>query len=176
MTVNNNNTMKTKLKILKVWIEHRPDPNPDTSHMGEYASKPTSRFSIRREDMERNQYRYFNPSGNYLDSADKLKGGLTPAVVAKYVQEDYRRMETLHRGDWLYIGIIAKAEVQLNGHSTVQVLRSGGLWGVESDSGDKYLTGVASEELGALRAELEAIGFSKCAITSAFALVTTKTQ
>ena len=77
-------------------------------------------------------------------------------------------METLNRGDWSYIGITAKAQVQLNGQSTVQVLRSGGLWGVESDSGTQYLTEVATEELADLRSELQTIGLSKAAITTAF--------
>ncbi len=164
---------RRKPRILRVWIEQRHDPDADTSHMGQYAATPANRFAIDRYeqgDMERNEFRYFNPSFNYVDKQGQPCDGLTAAPVKKYVQEDYRRMERLDAGDWCYVGIIAKAEVQLTG-DLCQVLRSGGLWGVESDSGDKYLAEVAQEELASLRAELEAVGFGKRAIAHAFTKV-----
>ena len=167
--------MKTsKPKILKVWIEHKPDESPDTSHMGEYAGRPANEYAIDRKesgDMNRNEHRWFNPSFNYVDDNGNPKDGLTPADVRKYVQEDYRRMESLNTGRWSYIGIIAKAEVQLSENHLIQVLRSGGLWGVESDCGDKYLSEIHADELASLRAELEAVGFGKRAIDYAFKTV-----
>ncbi len=164
--------MKNKPKLLKVWIEHKPDEDADTSHMGEYSNSPANAYVIDRKDrgdMGHNEYRYFNPSFNYVDKNGNARPGLEPHVIDKYVQEDYRRMEALGRGDWSYVGVIAKAEIQLNGQSTIQVLRSGGLWGVESDSGAEYLAEVAKDELAGLRTDLEAIGLGKRAITRAFA-------
>ncbi len=153
-------------KILKVWIEHTPDNDPDTSHYGQYSNTPGPIAIDRKDrgDMGRNEFRYFNPAMSTEETGNPCS-----------CDQDYRRMETLNRGDWCYIGISAKAEVQLT-DDTVQILCSGGLWGVESDSSQQYLAEITIEELGQLRAELTAIGFSKRAINQAFASVTTKTQ
>ena len=67
-------------------------------------------------------------------------------------------MRGLDKGDWSYVGIIARAEYTLPGSDIVQRLTSGGLWGIESDSGADYFAEVEGEELAALRGELETIG------------------
>ncbi len=157
--------MKTrKPKILNVWIEHRFDEDPDTSYLGEYSNTPGPIAIDRKErgDMERNEYQYFNPamSGEETGNPDSP-------------EQDYQRMEALQKGNWHYLGIIAKAEVQLTSDS-VQTLHSGGLWGIESDSGKEHFKEVAAEELASLRTELDAIGFGKRAIDCAFANVETK--
>jgi hypothetical protein len=113
-------------------------------------------------DMERGEYRYFN--GN----VENYKGE-SPEQIREYVLRDYERMERLHRGDWCYIGIRAEAEVLIpsNGHSIVQEITSGGLWGVESDSDASYFKEIEDEELSELRKQLYALGFSKRAIATA---------
>lgn len=68
------------------------------------------------------------------------------------------------------IGIIAKAEIWNPDTQTVQTIHSGGLWGIESDSGD-YLGEVALDELAGLCRELEALGFGGRAIAFAFSKV-----
>lgn len=113
-----------------------------------------------RGDIARNEFRYFNgPLENYK--------GESPEDIRKYVRQDYERMESLNRGDWCFIGIRAEAEIQLTG-GTVQRISSGGLWGVESDSEASYFSETEQDELSQLRAELEAIGFSKRTISAAF--------
>lgn len=116
------------------------------------------------------EYRYFNPSFNYVTKDDTPADGLTPEDVRKYVQQDYERMESLNDQSWCYLGIFAEAEVLTNAGSmsTVQRITSGGLWGVESDSDRAYLESVAQEELSGLKSELSAIGFSSRAISKAF--------
>lgn len=223
-------TTKTESKrILSVKISHEVDTDPDTSWLGEYASQPTSEYSIDRAhsedcqtvsekvkaairklesaidwidkegcsddqratngeaqdllqekieelgecdcnggDMERGEYRYFNPSFNYVDKSGTALPENTPNEVRRYVRQDYERMESMNRQQWGFIGISATAEVQLNGMSTIQTIRSGGLWGIESDSGADHFAEVEGEELAALKTELHAIGFSKRAITAAF--------
>lgn len=74
-------------------------------------------------------------------------------------------MESLHRGDWCYIGITAQAEVVVEG--VCQTIHSGGLWGTESDSDKAYLAEIETEQLGELRTQLHALGFSKRAIATA---------
>lgn len=87
--------------------------------------------------------------------------------LGEYVRQDYERMESLNRGYWCFMGVFATAEVQLSSMSTIQTLRSGGLWGIESDSGD-YFKEVEAEQLAELKDEMHAAGFSKRAIAAAF--------
>ena len=122
-------------------------------------------------DWNRREYRYFNPSFNYVDKHGKLAEGNTAEEVRKYVRQDYERMERLYRGDWHYMGIRAEAEIViLSGKmgATSQTISSGGLWGIESDSGNDYLQSIEQEELSELRAQLKELGFSARAISAAF--------
>jgi hypothetical protein len=152
--------MARKAKIISIRIERVIDDSPDTSWLGEYANHPSSKYSIDREergDRERGTYRYFNPSFNYVNDKDELQG-ITAAECRKYVEQDYKRMESLNAGDWSFLGIIAKAEVQLANSDTVQTIRSGGLWGIESDSDDAFLKEIEDQQLAELRSELLALG------------------
>jgi hypothetical protein len=118
-----------------------------------------------RGDMARGEYRYFNPSFNYVGKDGKPTEGLTPAGVRKYTRQDYDRMESLNSGNWFFIGLRAEAEIVISG--TVQRVSSGGLWGIESDSDRDYRKSVEEEELSGLREVLHGMGFSKRAVSSA---------
>lgn len=120
-------------------------------------------------DMERNEYRYFNgPVENYK--------GESPEDIRKYILQDYKRMESLNRGDWCFIGIRADAEVWLGSQSEsasnyigpTQTITSGGLWGIESDSDDSYIADEEKDQLSELKDQLRALGFSTRAISEAF--------
>ena len=50
----------------------------------------------------------------------------------------------------------AEADVVIGG--VVQTLTSGGLWGIESDSGEEYIEEVAGEEYSELRKILTEVG------------------
>lgn len=114
--------------------------------------------------VERNSYQYFNPCHeNYK--------GLDRAEIIKYCLQDFARAESGNRGDWCMIGIRAEGKYSLTndpGWHLIQTLTSGGLWGIESDSGNDYLESIEQEELAELRAQLTALGFSKRAISTAF--------
>lgn len=123
-------------------------------------------------------YRYFNagtidafkPDATKTPAENKAAREAHDQDMRQNAQADYKRMCQLHAGDFCFIGIAAEAEYTLrsdNGGSVVQRLHSGGLWGIESDSDASYIAEVESEELGTLRAELEAVGFSKRAISAA---------
>jgi hypothetical protein len=123
-----------------------------------------------RGDMGRHEYRFFNPSFNYIQADGSLLAPNTAEEVRKYVAQDYARMESLYRGDWCYIGIKAEAKISIpsGNYSTLQTIHSGGLWGIESDSDKSYFAEVQADELADLRAQLSALGFSKRAIAVAF--------
>ena len=79
--------------------------------------------------------------------------------VSYLEQEEFaERLAAFQRGEFGFVGVRVEAEVIIEG--TVQTLVSPGLWGIESDSGDEYILGVAVEEYEALRQILTAIGVS----------------
>lgn len=121
-------------------------------------------------DMSRGEYRYFNPSFNYSEEIAMLEAGKESPISAdeirKYVAQDYARMEGYNRDQWAFVGVRAEAEININ--STIQTIRSAGLWGIESDSDASYFKEVEGEELHDLRATLTTLGFSKRAISTAF--------
>lgn len=119
-----------------------------------------------RTRYERGTYEYFNPSLNYVDKYGDALPENTPEEIVKYVAQDYERMERLNAGYWGFIGIKAEARVIVNG--ITQEITSGGLWGIESDSEESYFEEIEGEELSSLRTQLEALGFSKRAVSAAF--------
>jgi hypothetical protein len=73
-----------------------------------------------------------------------------------YAEQDAERREAYRRGDFSMVGVVAEADVVIDG--VTQHITSGGLWGVESDSGDEYIDEVAAEEYADLRKILTSIG------------------
>jgi len=193
--------MNNKKRIQKIEVEriNDTDPDPDTSYLGEYASKPTSEFSLDRDHAEdcprfwanddipddarecdctthdQNTYRYFNPGSiePFKAEAHWIPSGVQMVQRRDYWQEtmrenarkDYARMEAYNREEWHFISIQARAEIVLDG--TCQTIKSGGLWGIESDSDESYFHEVEREELTSLRGILHTMGFSKRAIATA---------
>lgn len=171
-------------------LQHNLDHPCDSCR--EYAAHETAIEAVReltecdcgeRGDMSRGEYRYFNPSFNYVDKHGHALPENTPEEVRKYVRQDYERMESLNRGNWCFIGIRAEAEVMPNvqgtgdkWHGVVQRVTSGGLWGIETDSGKSYFSEVEQEELSNLKDELKAYGFSTRAISKAFENVQRKSD
>lgn len=144
-------------RILSVTVHREVDSDPDLSWLGEYSDKPKNNAIDRQErgEMQRGEFRYFNPaiSGEESGNPDSP-------------EEDYRRYEAYNKSQWWMIGVWCSAKVVLT--DVVQTIRSGGLWGIESDSEDDYFEEVIKEELAALRGQLKAIGFSDRAISKAF--------
>lgn len=167
--------MPKQKRILSVTIKHIPDESPDTSYLGEFSNSADTEFAIEHDGGPRS-YRWFNPAtvepfninaewlAKYPEA--KRRNEWFKAMEAN-AKADYSRMCSYSAGCWDYIGIRAEARVQLNG-DLCQNVTSGGLWGVESDSGDEYLSEIEYEQLGELRTELHAMGFSKRAIAAAF--------
>jgi hypothetical protein len=72
-------------------------------------------------------------------------------------QKDFEdRKAAYERGDFTFVGIQARAEVVIAG--VIQEIASGGLWGIESDSGEKYFREVGKEEYSGLKDILKDMG------------------
>lgn len=131
------------MNLLSIKVRRELDDSPDLSDLGEYTDKPSETTVDRGESaVRRGEYRYFQPA-------------------TEYAEQDYRRMEAYDRGDWHMIGIYAVAKIQATENGPIQTIRSGGLWGIESDSDDEYLVEVAAEQLAKLRVELLALGVTE---------------
>ena len=83
-----------------------------------------------------------------------------PEPDTSYLEQDEfeDRLEAYKRGEFSFIGARAEAEVIIE--ETTQTLRSGGLYGIESDSEDEYIDEIAAQEWAALRAVLKTVGVS----------------
>ena len=77
----------------------------------------------------------------------------------KYALQDKKRLEAYYNDEWYFIGIQAKAKIRINGIS--QTINSGGLYGIESDSGDEYFDEVFEEQKEDLKNNLLELGFSE---------------
>jgi hypothetical protein len=170
MTTKNVVNVTNGKRILSVNIIRELDTDPDTSWLGEYSNRPKSDYAIDRardcggDRLGRNEYRYFNPCHeNYM--------GEPEADIRKYCLQDFNRMESLQAGEWHFLGIRAQATVVTgsdSNHSLTQRITSGGVWGIESDSGKDTFAEVETEQLAELKDELKALGFSARAISKAF--------
>lgn len=79
----------------------------------------------------------------------------------EYIEEDYKRCEAYNRGEWYMIGIkaIVELKIPIGGRNfKLQTIDSGGLWGIESDSGESYLTEEYQNQCAELEIILTAMG------------------
>jgi hypothetical protein len=83
-----------------------------------------------------------------------------------YAEQDAERREAYRRGDFSMVGVVAEADVVIEG--ITQTLKSGGLWGTESDSGEEYIQEIAADEYADLRKILTSIGVSTSQLPTEF--------
>jgi len=153
-------------KLKSVKVKAAIDENPDFSTIGEYTDK-AEEWSICRccgeyvaelpeghvEPPIGRACRYFNP---FAAGCSVEEEGTEDYKL--YGKQDFERAEAYNRGDWNYIGITAEATISYstgNGSFRLEWLSSGGLWGIESDSGDEYLNELKDEQLADLKQHLE---------------------
>lgn len=76
-----------------------------------------------------------------------------------YLEQDgfEDQLEEYRNDAFYFIGIRARAEIPIpiGAHQIFQTISSGGLWGIESDSGREYMKEVAVEEMDTLKDILE---------------------
>jgi hypothetical protein len=112
------------------------------------------------------------PADDTPDRPDERDDGFWPSTdpkAAGYVDpenfdEEQRkareRMDRWEAEDWWYVGVVAVANLLVpigGGSFRIMTLKSGGLWGIESDCGD-YIREVFEDEKDNLLAELKTLG------------------
>lgn len=134
-------------KLVKVTIKWVPDDNPDLGYL---------------ETTPEEHYGENGSNWAHVSNEDKQKvieqyGSIWNACVA-YARQDRERLESYGRS-WYMQGCYAVAEIhiltQQGGHSTIQHIRSGGLWGIESDSDGDYKQEIEQEQLADLKSQLD---------------------
>lgn len=165
-----------------VFLLNQPDPNCDacddyTLSYGEQTPCNEHEYTPPHKGRD---YRFFKSSSNHVPHnprswahitdpdtlmAIALQHGSFKNADLHYARQNFRRMESLNNGTWYYIGVRAKAEIEVNG--VPQIIQSPGIWGVESDCKD-YIKDLEQDELSALKDQLKEIGFSKSQIKKAF--------
>ena len=152
-----------KPSINSVRILHKVDRNPDLDYLGKYSNSPAEVHIDRQErgHMQQYQYQFFN-----LGSGDP-----------DYFEQDYMRAEAFNRGAWYSFGIFAEAEIKVPNsdgpvgvcaeYAVTQIISSGGIWGIESDSDPEHLKSSANEELDQLRSILRALGIDASGVPDA---------
>lgn len=90
-------------------------------------------------------------------------------------RERYRERDRQRLADyghtWWMVGIDAVADVQI--HGVLQRVRSGGIWGVETDSDPGYFHELGAEQVSELATILSQIGFAPEDIAAAIPVDTT---
>jgi len=104
------------------------------------------------------QYRMSDTARAVLNIETREHLDDTPDVSYLDQEEFADRRDDYRRGDFHFIGIDARAELIVD-HVTQEIV-SGGLWGIESDSGEDHLREIAGEELASLASILRTLGFT----------------
>jgi hypothetical protein len=95
-----------------------------------------------------------DPDLSWLDQTDAEMG-------EGFEAESARRKES-YGETWCMVGMYAEAELvhktPQGGYDATTTIRSGGLWGTESDSDSDYFQELAGEELSTLRGLLADLG------------------
>lgn len=80
----------------------------------------------------------------------------------KYYIEDKKRLAD-YGNNWYMVGVQAEARILvpsgMGGYIT-QKIQSGGLWGIESDSGAEYIKGIRQEQIDELKQILKTMGIT----------------
>lgn len=81
----------------------------------------------------------------------------------EYAEQDDARLEEYNKGNWCMMGIRAECQYLIPDNTVppsavIQTLTSGGLWGIESDSDDKYIKQVEREQLNELKEYCDKLG------------------
>lgn len=84
----------------------------------------------------------------------------TSAEEREYNERDKERIAAYNNGNWWCVGIQAVAQIAIptgDNTSTLQLIKSGGLWGIESDSEKEYMETTAKDEADELKKLLVAL-------------------
>ena len=130
--------IKATVRIESIKVKRLDDENPDLSHL------ESSVLNGKIDSCCYSQEDYDNDREN----------------TEKYIRQDNERLES-YGSSWWMLGVVAEAQVSYDigqGNRRLECFTSGGIWGVESDSGEDYFETLEQEELNDLKQHLETFG------------------
>jgi len=138
-----------KAIVTKIIVKRIYDDGPDLSYLDttpeyHYGTDGSNWSHVSEEDRQKIIDQY---------------GSIWEACIA-YAERDKERLEAFNRDAWNMIGIraIATIHIPINYNSTnLQTISSGGLWGIESDSDEKYLKDIGKEQVEELKGYLRTL-------------------
>jgi hypothetical protein len=136
------------IRIDKIVIERETDPYGDNppDHLGTFSGE-RGKFAVLHDKNGTKQFKYFN--------ADNVEN-------EAQARENYlRAMEFINGNVWeCFIRATATIATSDDGrYWLTNTIKSGGLYGIDSDSGEDYFQEVGRDELEALRDALRALSF-----------------
>lgn len=146
------------------------DPYPDLSYLGEYVEDTLDlkyeddpdcvidRYPGHEEWMGRTrECRYFVANVPLLSINRKTGKPYSRRTKQRWARRQYERMEAYNRGDWACVHLFVEAIISSEQDERLCWTRTGGLWGVESDSGSDYYESIWAEEMAEIRELLTGI-------------------
>jgi hypothetical protein len=156
------------MKSVRIRTVRETEECPDLSHIGEYVGKlePGVIDRRHRKFVEQIDYETDTPVC-FIDWCERE--GFKPYAYGEepgtptyyeYGLANYHRMEAYEASDWKMVGVYAVAEI-VTDSGLRQEIRSGGLWGIESDSDESYFAQVEADEIAELWVELCQFGITE---------------
>lgn len=131
-----------------MWLDDNDEPTA-SDKLGVYSAEPRPGAIDRIDDesYQQTEFRYWNPS--QYDPAHP-----------ENARQDYLRHEALCRGEWRYQYCVARATVSyaVGDKRRLEVLSSGGMSGIESDSSPLFMLEVEIEQLENLKEHVQVFG------------------
>ena len=132
-----------RAKAVKIEIKRIVDEHPDLSFL---ETTP--------------EYHYGIDGSNWKHVSDEDRqrviaqyGSIWNACMA-YAKQDKERLDAYNRGVWNIIGMRAVATIHIsidNNIVKIQTIESGGLFGIESDSGDDYIEDIGRDQIAEVK-------------------------
>jgi len=157
-------------KILSIEAYRNEDIFSDADNLGRYTEKLGAGVIV----CELGEFFEDLPEGTEIPKRMGLGRGFLPYAGGLTTddpdyktcgKQDFARMESLNNGEWGYIGVKASARIEVSG--VILEITSGGVWGIESDSGEDFIQEIEREQLSGLKGILQELGFSAEEINAA---------
>lgn len=152
-----------RAKVVKIEVKRIVDENPDMSFLEttpeyHYGKDGSNWVCVSEEDRQRIIAQY---------------GSIWNACV-EYAKQDREHLDTYNRGIWEMIGIraVAVIHIPINDNTVkIQTIDSGGVFGIESDSGDSYIQDIGREQIAEVKNYLRVLcvdGVDNCEIITEY--------
>jgi hypothetical protein len=138
-----------------VKVRRLVDIEPDLSYLGKFTNRPKLPYYDRCAQMavlnaqdEDKANEVFEERGwsnreyRYIDDFAGIDGSEPNEEQRKHIEQAAKRLEDYDRGEWQMLGVVAEAY-----REGVELGRSTGLWGIESDSDESYFAEVEQGEI-----------------------------